>query len=231
METTTTVPTAPTTTLPGLAPPITDDTDDLALEALVPLDGYTLETDISGDDAALFALFDPWVPDRIIDGLAAAVFEGPAGERVSVISTIPVTGLRADPNLPSFFAAAAGRGETEASVVDGITTIEAASGGTFEIWSDGDGVLVATAEDPADAHSFMVARAAVDAPNGVWESDSCLYLAPTDPPAFGIFPYAPFMEDLVVPCSGPHNAEVLHAEFAATSDPEFDPEAIHLQRN
>jgi hypothetical protein len=201
------------------------------LDAFVPVDGYTIDTEILTDDTVLFALFDAWIPERIIDGLGAAVFEGNEGQRVSVVSTIPITSLRGDPNLAAFFAVSAGRGETEESIVDGITTIEAPSGGTFAIWSDGDGVLIATAEDPADAHSYMVARAALYTPNDVWDSGSCLYLAPTEPAVFGVYPYAPFMDDLVVPCSGPHNAEVLYAEFAATSIPEFDPEAVHYQRN
>lgn len=229
--TTTTTPSGPTTTQPLLTPPTTRDKDDVALDAFVPVDGYAIDTEILTDDTVLFSLFDPWIPERIIDGLGAAVFEGDEGQRVSVISTIPITSLRGDPNLAAFFAVSAGRGETEESVVDGITTIEAPSGGTFEIWSDGDGVLIATAEDPADAHSYMVARAALYAPNDVWDSGSCLYLAPTEPAVFGVYPYAPFMDDLVVPCSGPHNAEVLHATFEATSIPEFDPEAVHYQRN
>ena len=228
---TTTVPPSPTTTIPSLTPPTTKDKDEVALDALVPVDGFTLNTDLTTGDTALFALFDPWVPERIIDGLGAAVFEGDEGQLVSVISTIPVTGFRGDPNLASFFAAAAGRGETEEEIVDGITTIDAPSGGSFEIWSDGDGVLIATAENAADAHAYMVARAAVYTPNDVWDPGSCLYLGPTEPPVFGVYPYAPFMDDLVVPCAGPHNAEVIHSEFEAIAIPEFDAEAVDQQRN
>ena len=231
VDTTTTVPTSPTTTVPSLTPPTTTDKDKVALDAFAPLDGFTLNTDLTSADTALFALFDPWIPERIIDGLGAAVFEGDDGQLVSVISTIPVTGLRGDPNLASFFAVAAGRGETEEEIVDGITTIDAPSGGTFEIWSDGDGLLIATSENAADAHAYMVARAAVYTPNDVWDSGSCLYLGPTEPAVFGVYPYAPFMEDLVVSCSGPHNAEVIHSEFEGIAIPEFDAEAVDHQRN
>jgi hypothetical protein len=226
----------PPTTLPSdptapIVAPATPEKDDVALDALLPVDGYTVIADLSGDDYELFALFDAWLPQQIIDGLAAALFEGPDGERVAVLSTIPLTGLRGDPNLPDFYAVSAGRGETVSTVVDGITTINAASGGTFEFWSDGDGVLIATAVNSVEAHNYMVSRAETDLPNGVWESESCLYLAPSDPSVFGVYPYAPFMADLVVPCAGPHNAEVMLAEFEATTQDEFDAEAIFYQRN
>lgn len=230
-DTTTTAPSAPTTTVPPLTPPATPDKEGVALDAIVPVEGFELITDLSGDDFAMLALFDAWLPNRLIDGVAAAMFEGAGGERVAVVSTIPLTGLRGDPNLAAFYATSAGGGESEASVIDGITTIVASSGGSFEIWSDGDGVLVATADDASDAHRFMVAMATADTPNDVWEAGSCLYLAPSVPPLFGEFPYAPFMDDLVVPCNGPHNAEVIHAEFEGTSDAEFEAEAIHYLRN
>ena len=228
--TTTLAPTT-TTTLAPLDPPTTPDKSDIALDALLDVDGYVVTAERTPADLELFALFDAWLPQQMIDGAAAALVHGPEGTTVAILSTIPVTGLRGDPNLPAIFAVSAGRGDTEAVVVDGITSIDAASGGSFEIWSDGDGALIAIAENAADAHAYMVMRAAMDVPNGVWESDSCLYLAPSDLAFFGVYPYAPFMDDLVVPCSGPHNAEVLHAEFESTAEPTFNAESIHYQRN
>ena len=229
-STTTNAPTTTTAATP-LVPPTTPDKSEIALDVLVDVDGYTVTDDRTGPDLELFALFDAWLPVQIIDGAAASLVVGPDGERVAVLSTIPVTGLRGDPNAPAIFAISAGRGETEAVIVDGITTIDAASGGSFDIWSDGDGVLIAIAEDAATSHMYMVARAALDGPNDVWASDSCLYLAPNEVDFFGVYPYAPFTTDLVVPCNGPHNAEVLRAALEGTTAEVFDAEAIQYQRN
>ena len=230
-DTTTTTDAGPTTTLAPLSPPEVADKREVALDAFVEVDGYNTVAARTPDDYDLFASFDAWVPQRIIDGLAAALVVGPDGQRVALLSTIPVTGFRGDPNVPAIYALSAGRDEFDATVVDGITTIDTGLDGSFEIWSDGDGVLIATSQNAADAHSYMVERAAIDSPNTVWEPESCLYLAPSDPPIFGVYPYAPFPKDLVVPCDGPHNAEVILAEATGTSLTAFDAEAIHYERN
>lgn len=227
----TTAAPAPSTTAVPLDPPATGDKQEAASDALEPVEGFTLVTDLADDDHSILMTFDAWLPDILIDAVVTEVYQAPNGDRIAVLSVIPLTGLRGDPNIGSTFAAAAAGAFSAADDADAITTVEADTGGTFEIWSDGDGVLLATSRTPAAARAYMVARAAIDTPNEVWDPGSCLYLAPSEPDWFGLFPYAPFMGDLVVPCSGPHNAEVLQAEFIGTSLTEFDAETIEYDRN
>ena len=125
-STTTNVQTT-TTTLAPLVPPATPDKSEIALDALVDVDGYTVTDDRTGSDLELFALFDAWLPQQIIDGAAASLVVGPDAERVAVISTIPATGLRGDPNSPAIFALSAGRSETEAVIVLEPATVTSAA--------------------------------------------------------------------------------------------------------
>ena len=61
----------------------------------------------------------------------------------------------------------------------------------------------------------------------MWEPSICLYVDP----ATETLPYAPFPPDISVPCSGPHNTEVLISEQIGTGLTEFDADAIEYDRN
>jgi hypothetical protein len=228
-----TVPSTTTTagtTVPVLEPPTVKDLGDVALEQLPTVDGYQ-RTSGTDSDVALAKTADAWVPETLTPGRAGAVYQDDEGNHVVVYSVIPPTGLRGYPWLASVLAVYA---DALAAVPDDSTAVlevEAETGGVFSIWATGDGALIAMSEDPARATTFLEAAQSSDIPNEVWSPGDCLYLPQHEPDFYGNRPWAPFTLDLVVPCTGPHNAEVLLSEYVGTDLGEFDGEAIAAERS
>ena len=229
-DTTTTAAPTTTSTVPRLAPPEIENPNDVARRAFRPIDGYTNVFGASERDLALADLFDKWIPDVVAKGFALAIVENESLDHVVVASISPLTGLRGYPWIADLFALFANEdGDEPQSAID-VVEVEAETGGTFFLWGDGDGVIIATADDPAVARTYLELYAETDTPNAVWSRGDCLYLPQDEPDFYGNTPWAPFPMDMVVPCSGPHNAEVIEAEYEALTLPRFDGSQIAFDR-
>jgi hypothetical protein len=108
----------------------------------------------------------------------------------------------------------------------GIYTALAPGGAVLHLWSSGDGFVVASSFEPDAAVTYLSGLEQDRQPNPAWSSGDCLFLE-----EFEDLPYAPFPRDIVVPCSGAHNAEVLIGATRGTDSDTFDGEAIEHQRN
>jgi hypothetical protein len=223
---TTTTTLAPTTTTatvtPALLPPTTRDTSDVAADAFRFQEGFTVVLDPTAEDSELTASIDGWMPFVIVDGAAAAIFADDNDNRIAVVSIIPLSGLRANPYVSYHFATAVDPDVGVPDEADGVLEVESADGETFYLWSEGDGVMIAVSDDNDAARRYLEARRDIDEPNPVWATGDCLYIPQDQPDFYGRMPYAPFALDQVVPCIGPHNAEVLLSEFTGTDLDEFD---------
>jgi hypothetical protein len=218
--TTTTRPAAP----PGpLSPPELPDPADIAAERITAPSGYTEaeSTDLFTDDAA-FAI-GTWLPDPIVAGTASRVLVDDAGESLVVVSVVPTMAWRGDPGLVPALADLDGAGR---EVADGVHRSETASGLVVHLWSDGDGFVVAASLDEEVARSYLVALESGREPQTAWSDGSCLYLEPES----GL-PWAPFPADAVVPCDGPHNAEVIAASQVADGLDRYDEDEFSYLRN
>jgi len=227
----TTKPPTPPTTVQTLPPPTVGDPNDVALDAFLAVEGFEQIFDPTESDFQLADLADKWIPTEISNGLAAAIVENDTGTRVAVFSVIPLTGLRGHPWLADIYALWADEDAIEPTDPTAITEVTATTGGTFFLWGEGDGVIVTTSADPVAARSYLERRAELDTPNAVWSAGDCVYLPQDEPDVYGNAPWAPFPLDLAVPCSGPHNAEVLLAEFTGTDLAVYDGAQIAYDRS
>lgn len=209
----------------NLLPPDRDDAAQVAAQALIEVEGFEVIDDPPQHANDLVFAMEQWVPEEFVAGTAAAVYDYDSGVPVAVVSIIPSLSFRGDPDLvPSLIQALTGARAT--SPAEGIYTAFASSGLEMQLWSTGDGFVAATAPDDASAVEYLEALQERYEPNDVWRAGSCLYLEDGED-----LPYAPFPPDVVVPCEGAHNFEVLLAQKAGTDLEQYDEDAIMLQRN
>ncbi|MEZ5176332.1 MAG: septum formation family protein [Acidimicrobiia bacterium] len=219
------------TTTDPIAPPEVGDPDVVAFDAIILLRGYEQVFEPTGIDAGLLDLIEAWLPLELTDGIAVTSFTDTDGERIAVVSIIPLSGLRGFPFLAGLFALWADEDTPDPESATAIVEVEAASGGVFYLWSEGDGLLITTATSDTAAREYLEARAELDAPNQVWETGHCIYLPQDQLDVYGNAPWAPFPQDIVVPCNGPHNGEVLHSEYLGTDLQAYDIDQITYQRS
>jgi hypothetical protein len=216
---------------PPTEPPQTGDPDLVAFNALRNIDGYTTVFGPSEQDIELAELIDKWIPEVLVNGLALDIVANEDAEHVIVVSISPLTGLRGYPWIAALFGLFADEDAANPETATEVVEVNATTGGTFFLWGEGDGLMITTAEDPAAASRYIEAFAATDERNAVWSAGDCLYLPQDEPDFYGNAPWAPFPLDLVVPCSGPHNAEVLESMVAGTDLTTFDGPQIAFDRS
>ena len=224
--TTTTSTTAPATDDErNLLPPRREDPSDVALDVLIPVEGFE-EADFPPDTVNdLLISIDTWLPPDLVAGDAAIVYSNPDGSHVAVVSVIPELTWRGDPRfIPDLIEALSGA-EPESPAI-GIFTVEAPGGAALQLWSSGDGFVVASSFDEDAAVTYLSGLEQGRQANPAWSGGDCLFLDEAED-----LPYAPFPRDVVVPCSGAHNAEVLIGFTNGTDSESFDENAIEYQRN
>lgn len=198
-------------------------TAEVSEAAITKPDGYSSTDAVDRATLDLIDIAVAWVPSAIVAEVAHDVLSSPTDGLVGVVSVIPTIEWRGAPDLPEMLVGLLSDSIAEADE-NRIVATQGADGSPLYLWSTGDGFLVVAAADPLEAVSYLEQREAVRVPNAVWADGTCLMLPG------GLFPYAPFPMDLVVPCSASHNAEVIAAEFAATSAPTYDAAAIEADR-
>ena len=226
---TTTTTDAPPTTMPvtgtELVPPVLPDPDSVADEAVVTLPEYP-DADTPGlfESDALTAI-RLWLPTQIVAGTSARTVEDADGNQVVALWVNPIMAWRGDPGLVGALAEIEGTTDS-AMVGSGVyrTTIE--GGLTVHLWSTGDGFVVAAALQAPAAVDYLEALESQRTPPAVWGADSCLYLEPS-----AGLPWAPVALDAEVPCTGPHNAEVILSTRSAEGLDTFDEDDIDYRRN
>ncbi len=225
---TTTLPsksTSPPTT-EALTPPERGDPNDVASEAFWDAGTFGIADKPSQFDEDALIAIEQWLPTDLVDGLVWEVFNDRDAPNVLAVSVIPTLTWRGDPNfVPALIALLNDADATE--LEDGIFNIATPAGLQAAAWSTGDGFVIATSVDQNEATRYLRALASETEPQRVWDSGVCLY---TDTDSETL-PYAPFPADIVVPCSGPHNAEVLISEQVGTDADEYDGAEIQYQRN
>jgi hypothetical protein len=173
----------------------------------------------------LLVAIEAWLPRDLVAGEAQTVYEDADGATVAVVSVIPQLTWRGDPGfVPSLIEALTGAEPDNPQ--DGIFTANTVGGAVMELWSTGDGFVVAASHDPETAINYLLGLAQIAEPNESWASGDCLFINEEED-----MPYAPFPPDVVVPCSGAHNAEVLFGSTTGAELESFDEEAIEYQRN
>ena len=227
--TTTTEPTS--TTVPAtdangkLVPPQREDRSAVASDVLTPVDGFT-EVETPPDTANdLLIAIDSWLLPDLVAGDAEIVYSDAAGAYVAVVSVIPNLTWRGDPGfVPDLIEAVTGAEPGSPSA--GVFSAQAPGGAVLHLWSSGDGFVIASSLDPDAAVTYLSGLEQDRQPNPAWSGGDCLFLEDTEN-----LPYAPFPRDVVVPCSGAHNAEVLIGFTQGTDGEAFDADAIEYQRN
>lgn len=231
--TTTTASETTTTSIPEadpapaeITPPETGDPNDVASDALWDAGDFHLAGVATlFDHDALFAI-EQWLPEHLVEGLIWEVYTREGDPNVLAVSVIPALIWRGDPNfLPALVATLTDTDAVEAE--DGIYRSETPGGLIISLWSTGDGFVIAASLDEDLAVGYLKALSSEAEPHTVWESGACLYIDPETE----TLPYAPFPPDIVVPCDGPHNAEVLLSLQVGTDLTEYDAAAIEYDRN
>ncbi len=214
-----------TDTLGTIPQPHRDDPDSVASHVLAPVDGFTVADTLPDTTHDLFIAIDSWLPSDLIVGQAEAVYADAHGAYVAVVSAIPDMAWRGDPGfVPDLIEALTGT-EPE-SPASGVFTATVPGGTALQLWSNGDGFVIASSLDDDVAVAYLSALEDARQPIDVWASGDCLYLDAGED-----FPYAPFPSEVVVPCSGAHNAEVLIGVTHGADDDVYDAEAIAYQRS
>lgn len=217
-----------TTTIAGadLAPPERADADDVAAAAFWDAGNFSLALKPTTFEQDALTAIQQWLPPDLVDGLSWEVFTDGTDTSVLAVSVIPTLTWRGDPNfVPALIATLS---DTEAQEIeDGIFAIDFVDGLNAAAWSTGDGFVVSTSATDDVAVTYLEALRAETSPPEVWGPGVCLYMDPETE----TLPYAPFPPDIVVPCSGPHNAEVLISEQVGTDLVEYDGPAIGYERN
>ncbi|MDK1018651.1 MAG: septum formation family protein [Actinomycetota bacterium] len=220
--------TSTSTSIPedDLKPPETGDPDDVAADAFWGAGTFRLVDDEDLFDEAALRGIERWLPERLVEGLVWEMFTDDDQTSVLVVSVIPALQWRGDPTFLSALVTSRS-GVAPTGVEDGIYHAEAPDGLAIHVWSTGDGFIVATSPDPDRAVAYLIALAAETGPQPVWEKGSCLYIDPETE----ALPYAPFPPDIVVPCSGPHNAEVIESLQVGTGLNQYDEDVVEYERN
>ena len=222
----TTTSTVPATDGGGnLLPPQREDPSDVAIDVLIPVDGFE-EAEFPPDTVNdLLISIDAWLPPDLVAGDAEIVYSDSDGSHVAVVSVIPKLTWRGDPGfVPDLIEALTGA-EPD-SPADGIFTAEAPGGAVLQLWSSGDGFVVASSFDEDAAVTYLSGLEQGRQANPAWSGGDCLFLDESED-----LPYAPFPRDVIVPCSGAHNAEVLIGFTHGTDNESFDEDAVEYQRN
>lgn len=209
-----------------LEPPERGDPDDVAAEAFWNAGDFELaeEPDLFDQDA--LTSIERWIPEDLVDGIVSDVFTDGSDPNVLVVSIIPTLTWRGDPNFVPALIASLSEAEGE-EIGEGIFRTETANGLVLFAWSTGDGFVMSTSFDTDKAFTYLAALDAETQPQRVWEPGTCLY---TDPESETL-PYAPFPPDIVVPCDGPHNAEVLTSEQIGIDLTTYDDDVIEYHRD
>jgi hypothetical protein len=221
----------PTTTTPAAEPveleaPERGDPDDVASDAFWDAGDFRVADEPNLFDQDALTAIELWLPEDLVDGLVWEVFSKASNTNVLAVSVIPTLTWRGDPNfVPALIATLSDADVHEVS--DGVFEVETTVGLVMYAWSTGDGFVISTSLSTDDAVSYLESLAAETNPQTVWDSQTCLYV---DPDAETL-PYAPFPPDIVVPCSGPHNAEVLVSEQIGTDLDTFDADTVEYDRN
>ncbi|MEN8237941.1 MAG: hypothetical protein ABFR53_01940, partial [Actinomycetota bacterium] len=206
-------------------PPQREDPADVAIDVLSPIEGFEEVEDPPATANDLLFFIDQWLPPDLVAGESEVIYSDAGGNHVAVVSVIPNLTWRGDPGfIPDLIHALTGA-EPE-SPATGIFTADSPGGAVLHLWSNGDGFVVASSLDEDAAVTYLSGLEADRQPNPAWASGDCLFLDETED-----LPYAPFPRDVVVPCSGVHNAEVLIGFTQGTDSETFDGEAIERQRN
>jgi hypothetical protein len=220
-----TTTTAATDSEGNLIPPEREDPATVAADVLTPIGGFE-EVDTPPDTANdLLISIDAWLPPDLVAGDAEIVYTDTDGSMVAVVSVIPELTWRGDPGfVPDLIEALTG---TEPdSPAAGIFTADTQGGAVLQLWSSGDGFVVASSLDEDTAVTYLSGLEEDREPSSAWSGGDCLFLEDTES-----LPYAPFPRDVVVPCAGTHNAEVLVGFTQGTDSESFDEDAINYQRN
>lgn len=223
-----TATTTTTTTIPPAAfePPERGDTNDVASGAIWDAGDFELTGKPTLFEVDALETVERWLPEDLVDGLVWEVYTNEDDTNVLAMSVIPTLTWRGDPNfVPALIASLTGIDPEEVS--EGIFRTETTGGLVLYAWSTGDGFIISTSVVPGTAITYLEALAAESTPREVWETGACLYIDPETE----TLPYAPFPPDIVVPCEGAHNAEVLISRQVGTSLAEYDSEAIEYDRN
>ena len=224
-RTTTTAATQPTDAEGNLLPPDREDPSAVAADVLTDVEGFE-QIDAPPDTANdLLISIEDWLPPDLVAGDARAVYSDAEGTHIAVVSVIPDLTWRGDPGfVPDLIEAITGTAPE--SLATGIFSTETARGAVLKLWSSGDGFVVASSLDEDAALAYLSGLEADRQPNPAWSSGDCLFLEETED-----LPYAPFPRDVVVTCSGAHNAEVLIGFTDGAEAESFDEDAIEYQRN
>lgn len=184
--------------------------------------GYAYaDDDLFTDDAGM--AIGLWLPDELVAGTARRVLVDDLGDRILVVSVIPAMVVRGDPNLVPVLADFTSWGK---EVSEGVHRTETDAGLVVHLWSDGDGFLVVAGEVEAAGRAYLVAREAERQPLDTWPAGTCLYFHDDE-----LLPWAPFPTDPVVPCDGPHNAEVIASTPAVEGFDAYDDDFVTFERN
>ncbi len=226
-STSSTSSTVPPTDVEGnLVPPQRGDASVVAGAVLVPIPGFEPIDEPPQHATDLVSAMEGWVPEEFLLGTASVVYDNADGAPVAAVSVIPSLSLRGDPDLvPSLIRALTGMVPPDPFDSD-IYTAFTASGFEMKLWSTGDGFVIVSSPDDAVSINYLGALKKTDGPNDVWAEGSCLYLEEDED-----LPYAPFPPDVVVPCDGAHNAEVLVGNKIGTDLAAFDDDAITYERD
>jgi hypothetical protein len=221
-----TTTTAPATNAEGdLLPPIREDSSLVASDVLTPVATFSETFDPPQTTEDLLVAIEAWLPRDLVAGEAQTVYEDADGATVAVVSVIPQLTWRGDPGFVASLIVALTGAEPD-NPQDSIFTANTVGGAVMNLWSTGDGFVVAASHDPEAAVNYLLGLAQIAEPNESWASGDCLFINEEED-----MPYAPFPPDVVVPCSGAHNAEVLFGSTTGAELESFDEEAIEYQRN
>lgn len=226
---TTTVSITPTTEAPPTKP-TTGDIDEVALAAIIDVPGYSPVFEPNEEDIELADSISAWFPSEITAGIAVALRVDASGNRIAVFSAIPLSGIRGYPWIADLYGVWVDENLAIPESATDIVEVHPPTGGTFYFWGEGDGVMITTSNSSQAAAAYLEARALIDMPNQVWNSGDCIFLPQDQSDYYGNAPWAPIALDIVVPCSGPHNGEILFSAQVGTSLEEFDADQIAYER-
>ncbi len=204
-----------------LEPPEVPDPFDLLDEALDPLAGFDSVDEEPTElldvvEFRLSSLLDSWARASMWDHIEVD------GERVLILAMYPYAELRGHPLISEEMATtiAGEDGEVEEIALENIWEPFPAhhtlvGDDWWYTFADVSTAFVAVGDEEAVETAM---RPLVDASlrSVPWGVGDCLYVAPEDGYAL---PYAPFGDDVVVPCEGPHSHYVL-ATRTFTGDSE-----------
>lgn len=209
-----------------IEPPKRPDIFDTASDAFGAVGDFVTESPPDDYDIDALSTIQRWLPQSAVDALVWDVFTDGGGTNVLAISVIPSLTWRGDPNFLPALLETLTESETEV-VLPGMFKVVIPRGLILFAQSTGDGFIVTTSSTPGVAMRYLEELSAESGPQTVWTSGMCLYIDPDTE----TLPYAPFPKDIVVPCEGAHNAEVVLSRQIGTDLAKYDADAITYERN